>query len=157
VKRLGRAESLRGITARAESASTTSRIGRYDRDHPESRRYYKLSALDVHGNKSGVALLTPEGTLGVEQGEPLAFSLEGVRPNPMSDRQLSVHFVLPTEERARLEVLDINGRRVATQELVASGRHVVSLGRRARLSPGVYMVRLRQGRYVHTTRATVLR
>jgi hypothetical protein len=68
-----------------------------------------------------------------------------------------VHFVLPTAERARLEVLDVHGRRVARHEVAASGRHLVNLGRDTHLAPGVYVVRLSQGPNVRSTRATVLR
>jgi hypothetical protein len=90
-------------------------------------------------------------------GEPLVFALEGVRPNPTSDGELPVHFTLPSAARARLEVLDVGGRRVAVREVAAAGRHVINVGQGARLPSGVYMVRLTQGPNIRTTRAIVLR
>ena len=89
--------------------------------------------------------------------EVLVFALDGARPNPTSDGEMVVHFVVPTAERARLELLDVHGRRVAQREVAAAGRHAVSFGRGVHLAPGVYVVRLSQGANAQTTRATVLR
>jgi hypothetical protein len=89
-------------------------------------------------------------------GEHLEFRLEAVRPNPSLGGELTVEFMLPSAEPARLEVLDIRGRRVAEENLTTVGRHSITVGRGRRLTPGVYVVRLSQGTNSQTTRATVI-
>jgi len=120
--------------------------------------YYKLSAADVNGNESGYALLTPGGTLDVAGGAPLAFALEAVRPNPSRGARLSVAFALPTAAPARLELVDVSGRRVAYREVgsLGAGRHVADITERRHLQAGLYLVRLTQGTNVRTARAVVL-
>lgn len=79
-----------------------------------------------------------------------SFALHGTYPNP-SSRDLSTAFSLPAAAPARLEVLDVSGRRVWSREVgtLGAGRHVVSL---PALRSGVYMVRLTQGSRSETTR-----
>lgn len=121
--------------------------------------YYKLSALDLNGNESGYALVTPGGTTDVPAGPPLAFALEGARPNPTAGRELAVQFVLPSAAPAQLELLDVSGRRVITREVGAlgAGRHVVDLAADRRLAPGLYLVRLTQGANLRVARVAVLK
>jgi hypothetical protein len=73
-----------------------------------------------------------------------AFALHGVTPNP-SVGDLVVSFSLPTRERAAIELLDVQGRRVLNRSLGAlePGEHRVTL--EARLEPGLYFARLTQG------------
>ena len=79
-----------------------------------------------------------------------SFALRGTYPNP-SSHDLSTAFSLPAAAPARLEVLDVSGRRVWSREVgtLGAGRHVVSL---PALRSGVYMVRLTQGSRSATTR-----
>jgi len=120
--------------------------------------YYKLSALDVNSNESGYALLTPGGTLDVPGGPPPAFALEAVRPNPSRGDRLSVAFALPTAAPARVELVDVSGRRVAEREVgsLGAGRHVVDLAERRHVPPGLYLVRLTQGANARAERVVVL-
>ena len=89
---------------------------------------------------------------------PLRFALVGVRPNPALGRAMTVEFVLPTAQAARLELLDVMGRLVVGRDVgvLGAGRHAVNLGDGRRLAPGIYLVRLRQGADVRVTRAAVL-
>ena len=121
--------------------------------------YYKLCAVDVHGNASGFTLLLPSGTTGVAGGASPAFALEGVRPNPSRGEPLSVAFTLPTAASARFELVDISGRRVVEREVGAlgAGRHSVAIAPDRRLAPGLYLLRLTQGRNVSVTRVAVLK
>ena len=89
-------------------------------------------------------------------GEHLEFGLEAVRPNPSPNGELTVEFTLPSAEPAKLEVMDIRGRRVAEERLTTAGRHSIPVARSRRLMPGVYVVRLSQGTNSQTTRATVV-
>jgi len=115
------------------------------------QRYgYRLGVV-----QSGAEVFTGEAWAEVP-GERLEFGLGAVRPNPSPSGELTVEFTLPTAEAARLEVLDIRGRRVTEERLATAGRHSVTVGRGRRLTPGVYVVRLSQGANLQTTRATVV-
>ena len=120
--------------------------------------YYKLCAVGVHENASGFTMLLPSGTAGVLDGASLTFALEGVRPNPSHGELLNVVFVLPTAAPARLELLDVGGRRVSEREVGAlgAGRHTLDLGAGQNLAPGLYLVRLMQGANVRVTRVAAL-
>jgi DNA-binding beta-propeller fold protein YncE len=121
--------------------------------------YYKLSAVDVNGNEGGCALLTPGGTVDAPAGSPAVFALEGVQPNPTRGDRLRVAFALPGAAPARLELLDVSGRRVVAREVGAlgAGRHVLDLATGRRPAPGLYLVRLTQGADVRVARVAVLK
>lgn len=70
-----------------------------------------------------------------------ALAINGFLQNP-SPGNPTVSFALPHAGPARLEVLDVMGRRVATQEWASleGGAHTIPL--RTRMSPGVYVMRL---------------
>ena len=110
--------------------------------------YYKVSAMDVNDNESGFTLITPGQTTAVGGEGPVAFALDGVRPNPASGNGLNVAFALPTGAAARLELLDVSGRRVLAREVgsLGVGRHTVNLSEGRRVAPGLYWVRLTQAR-----------
>jgi hypothetical protein len=120
--------------------------------------YYKLCAVDVHGNASGFSTLLPSGTVDVPGGGSLVFALEGVRPNPSHGERLSVTFTLPTAAPGKLELVDVSGRRVAEHEVgpLGAGQHTLDLGAGRHLAPGFYLVRLTQGANTRTTRVAVL-
>jgi hypothetical protein len=88
------------------------------------------------------------------------FALRGARPNPAISRELSVELSLAggTNGSARLEVLDLAGRRVHVRELrnLEPGRHIVPLAD-ARLAPGVHWVRLSEGARTAHARMVVVR
>jgi len=128
-------------------------------DHPSAPYYYKLSAVDIHNNESPCAFLQPSGMVDVLENGPLAFALEGVRPNPSHGELLNVVFVLPMAAPARLELLDVSGRRVSEREVgsLGAGRHTLDLGEGQHLAPGLYLVRLTQGANVRVTRVAALK
>jgi hypothetical protein len=67
-------------------------------------------------------------------------------PNPSRDGHGTIAFDLPADDDVRLELLDVQGRRVAT---LAAGRYPAGSHRvagRGGLAPGVYRVRLETGR-----------
>src|SRR5262249_19780443 len=115
--------------------------------------YYKVSALDVNGNESGFALVTPAQTTDVGGSGPVAFALDGARPNPASASGLQVAFALPTGASARLDLLDVTGRRVVVREVgsLGAGRHTVNLAEGQWVAPGRYWVRLTQAANHRTT------
>jgi len=89
-----------------------------------------------------------------------SFALRGARPNPAVANELTVELSLAGggSGGARLEVLDLAGRRVFVRELanLEPGRHMVPLAD-ARLSPGVHWLRLVEGELSAHSRVVVVR
>jgi hypothetical protein len=104
-------------------------------------------------------LLNTGGTLSVPAG-PSAMGLSvHARANPVVDRHVVLVLSLASSETARLELIDIAGRRVAGQRLeeLGPGRHVVELAPAVDVLPGVYFVRLTQDGRSAATRIAILR
>jgi hypothetical protein len=110
--------------------------------------YYKLSAVDIHGNESGFALLTPDGTVDVPGATPPSrVALATPWPNPANE---SARFALamPRDARVSLGIFDAGGRRV--RELVSgslpAGEHTRVWDLRDdaghRVAPGLYFATL---------------
>ncbi|HTM58047.1 MAG TPA: hypothetical protein VL123_06500 [Candidatus Udaeobacter sp.] len=108
--------------------------------------WYKLSAIDAHGNESPYAVLGPNGTLDTDAGVAL---LALARPSPSPASRTSVmHFSLPRAESARLAIYDPSGRRVRVliEGPLNAGVHEATFdliddaGRR--VPAGLYFVRL---------------
>jgi hypothetical protein len=122
-----------------------------DRDVLPGGRYgYRLGVLEGASETFG-------GEVWVDVPTVIALALDGLRPSPAVG-DVVVSFALPGGEDARLDWLDLAGRLVRTDELVglAPGRHTVRLGG-ASLAPGVYVLRLTQGKSVATARGAVMR
>jgi len=88
----------------------------------------------------------------------LVFALERVRPNPTNGSSLNVAFALPSGASARLELMDISGRRVLSREVgsMGVGRHSVNLAGGRKISPGLYWIRLTQGANQRVARVAVI-
>lgn len=112
---------------------------------------YKVTAVDSHGNESFATTLLPSGTTGVGDGAARTLALAAPAPNPMRMRDAAlVRFALPSPGRARVSLLDAQGRevRVLAQGEFAAGEHAVALASPASstaLAPGLYFVRLEAG------------
>jgi hypothetical protein len=103
--------------------------------------YYKLSALDAHGNQSGYALLTPSTTVDTPQPKLPAFlALEALRPNPI-EGMASFRYALPRAELVSLAIYDASGRCTSrlAEGVQEAGEHVVTWDSPA---AGLYFVRL---------------
>lgn len=95
----------------------------------------------------GGIVFTPGGTL--DAGLPFlpaALALGPAAPNPVTSAS-AIDFSLPSEQHARLELVDVQGRRVASlvDGTLPAGNHHVSLGQAwaaHRPAAGVYFVRL---------------
>lgn len=71
-----------------------------------------------------------------------SLALESPYPNPSSG-VATLALSLPTAQPARLEIVDLAGRRVAARELaLGAGRHVLTLHETRGLAPGLYLVRV---------------
>jgi hypothetical protein len=120
--------------------------------------YFKLSAVDLAGNESPFATMTLAYLLDADAPLNLRFGLGAVHPNPARAGRLSVEFALAKPGPARLELLDIAGRRVIEREVgsLGVGRHLAHLAHEVQLAPGLYVVRLSQGGSTATRRVCVL-
>lgn len=116
-------------------------------DNGFSASYYKLSAVDRHGNESAFTLLAPETIVGVgEPGVPSVSSLGEPAPNPFRSGT-TFSLGLSRTGYASVRVFDTSGRLVRTLaagELVAGVHPIAWDGRDGRGRPaaaGVYLVR----------------
>ncbi len=121
--------------------------------------YYKLSAVDVHGNESIFAVVGPGATTDAPADLPLVVALGPMTPNPSREGS-SLRLALPRASGVRLAVHDARGRLVRTlvDAALEPGVHTVrwdgkdDAGRR--LPNGLYFTRLiagdetRNGRFV---------
>jgi hypothetical protein len=82
-----------------------------------------------------------------------------VTPNPARGNRVMVDFTLALADPARLELVDVAGRRIVDRAVggLGTGRHVVDLAAGHSLAPGIYMVRLTQGPHSRVARAAVVR
>ena len=112
-------------------------LGYKDTDVQPGLRYgYRLgiynAGVEVFVGEAWVTTVSP------------AFSLEGASPNPAGVSRFAIAFTLPGDVPARLDVLDMTGRRVVFRDLngIGAGRHVADLSGQVGLRPGVCFVRL---------------
>jgi FlgD Ig-like domain len=126
--------------------------------------YYKLTAVDVHGNESLTSLLSPAQISAVEPAEPVGAIRFGLpSPNP-SRGAVSFRIVLPRDASVRFSVYDVQGRSVTSRpaSTLSSGQHTFGWDGRGRggesCGAGVYYARLEvDGAVVGTQRITILR
>jgi len=125
--------------------------------------YYKLSAVDVHGNQSGYAVLSPSQTTAVgEEALPAAIAFLEPQPNPASGAT-SLRFALPRSARVALAVYDTSGRRVRTlvSETLPPGEHAIAWDLRDEMRrevvAGLYFARLEVEGKSFTQRIAALR
>ena len=90
---------------------------------------------------------------------PTRLALVGFHPNPARSGNLMLAFSLPTSQAAVVEMIDVSGRRVVSQEVgsMGAGNHVVQIGRGVNLPAGIYMIRLAQGGQVLQAKVAVVR
>ena len=108
--------------------------------------WYKVTALDIHGNESDGLSVQPEATLGVPGARVTAAFLAEPWPNPSTGRS-TLRFGLAHDSAAHLAVYDQQGRRVRTLDggALSAGEHVISWDGRDEAghdaAPGLYFVR----------------
>ncbi len=125
--------------------------------------YYKLSAVDAHGNESGFATLLPSGALDAP-GEAPPSALAFARPTPNPARgAVALRYDLPRAMRVRLAVFDAAGRRVRSlaDALQPAGRYTLRWDLRdadgGATGAGLYFARLEAGGEVLVQRFATLR
>ncbi len=124
--------------------------------------WYRLSAVDVHGNESGTTLLLPGGTTDAEAASTLALAFAPVAPNPARG-PARFTWTQPGAGRVTLAVFDAQGRRVRTllDETRAAGAWSAAWdGRASNGAPfgsGLYFARLTCGGRTFTQRFAFVR
>jgi hypothetical protein len=126
----------------------------------QSGHFYKISAVDFHGNESDFA--GAEEIVGVPGEDlPAAFALHPNSPNPFNPRTI-IRFDLPVDARAVLTIYDVAGRclRILLNETMPAGRHgVIWDGRDEQgvsQSSGVYFYRLEVGAFADQRKMMML-
>lgn len=128
------------------------RVDLEDLDIAPGRTYeYRLGSV----NRGGYHFF---GEVRIEVPRAPLLALSDISPNPVTG-PWSISFSLESREPARLELLDITGRRVLSREIgLGPGSHTLALTREERpATAGLYFVRLIQGNQARLTRVTVLR
>ncbi len=125
--------------------------------------YYRLAAVDIHGNPSTFGLVTPDDVTGTETPEaPAASYLAQNTPNPFNP-STSIVFGLSSPALVTLSIYDVSGRLVRTlvdgprgagvHKEIWDGRDT---GGRA-VASGVYFSRLRAGSFTDTKKLVLAR
>jgi len=127
---------------------------------PASGWYYKVSAIDVHGNESGFALLTPDAVTGAEA--PGVTYLSQNFPNPFNPTT-RICFGLRAPTDVRLTICTVSGQRIRTvvEGRFDAGSHVVTWNGRDdkgnTVASGIYFYRLMAGSFIQTKKMVLLR
>jgi hypothetical protein len=85
-----------------------------------------------------------------------ALELAPPAPNPAT-AEITLRFTLAGEEPARIELLDLAGRAQRSLEVRGVGEQIARLGDLDLLPPGLYFVRLAQGRLARGARVAIVR
>jgi hypothetical protein len=137
----------RGTVERRESGGAWSAIGDVSADGRGDLRFTDRDVTPGRAYGYRLHLTSPEelrtSEVAITVPDQLVFALEGPCPNP-AGRELNVAFTLPDGAAATLELLDLAGRRLRSEEVgvMQAGRHVVPLGGTQGLPAGVYLIRL---------------
>ena len=125
--------------------------------------YYRVTAVDLHGNESEPSNLAQvQGTSAVDE-PPATFTLRGAYPNPFNPAT-TISYELPRNVAVTLVVHDVSGRVVKTLRsgvMESPGRHQVgwdgmdSAGQP--VGSGVYLVRLAAGGTTRVQRVTLIK
>lgn len=109
--------------------------------------WYKLSAVDLHGNESGFTTLLPGGTADADDVRVARLALGPPSPNP-ARAATRLHFTLTREGAVSLSVYDTAGRRirVLVEGVLGAGEHALTWNLRddagREVGAGLYFARL---------------
>jgi len=129
----------------------------------DSGFYYKLSAIDIHGNESTFGLVGPDDVTEAETPKtPAATYLTQNVPNPFNP-STTIQFGLAAQGRMTISIYDVSGRLVRT---LVDGPRSAGLyketwdGRDSNghaVASGVYFYRLRAGTFSETKKMVLTR
>ena len=113
-----------------------------------SNAYYKLTAIDAHGNESPLATLAPSGVTAVGGAAPARAFFALASRNPMAAGGGTLRFGLVRSGRVTLALYDAGGRRIRAllDEARTPGEYAAAWDGRdeagATVAPGLYFARL---------------
>jgi len=123
---------------------------------PASGYWYKLAAVDVHGNESGFAVLSPDDITGTAPTKiPGATYLRQNQPNPFNP-ETRIVFGLKDRTHVSLRIYDVTGRlvRVLIEAARPAGSYVEVWDAKDAnghtVTSGVYFYRLNAGSFSQT-------
>jgi len=129
----------------------------------DSGFYYKVAAVDIHGNESGYALLGPDDVTGEEDWKvPNVNFLAQNYPNPFNPTT-RIAFGLEKRGSVDIRIFDARGRlvRILVATTLEPGKYEVQWDGRDRtgkfVGSGVYFIRMNTGSFVRTRKAVLLR
>jgi hypothetical protein len=129
----------------------------------DSPYWYKVAAVDVHGNVSGYVLLRPDEVTGDDvPATPVASYLSQNYPNPFNPAT-TIRFGLTARATVSLRIYDAAGRlvRVLVGEPRDAGRYSEDWDGRDNagrsVASGVYFYRLQAGAFEQTRKMVLLR
>ncbi|MBI5170564.1 MAG: T9SS type A sorting domain-containing protein [Candidatus Eisenbacteria bacterium] len=124
--------------------------------------YLRLDARDWAGQigtdrSNGPWTIGNAITTGADDAALAAFAMDPIAPNPARGAT-PVRFALPHRADVRVSVLDVQGREIAVlaDGAFEAGRHAVTLDG-ARLSPGLFFVRVQSGGVSLARRVAIVR
>jgi hypothetical protein len=152
-----------GFTLDAGSLLATSETTAFQDASPSGTVYYRVTAVDAHGNE-GAASAEVELVLAVSAvgDTPTAFAHRGNFPNPFNP-MTNIAFDLPHAAQVRVSIYDASGRLVTTvlnESLGAGPQQVRWNGQDAAgqgVSSGVYFSRVEAGSFRATRSMTLVR
>jgi len=120
---------------------------------------YRSGPSDPYAQRFDFSGVLGVPSLSVVEEASGQFGTLKVWPNPVSNDRLTVRLTLPGMSAARLELLDVMGRRVDSREVgsLGAGEHTLEFSDTEHLAPGLYMVQLRTERGVRATRVVIHR
>ena len=125
--------------------------------------YYKVSAIDIHGNESLWAVLSPDAVTGTETPKaPAASYLAQNYPNPFNPTT-RIAFGLSAPGHVSLRIYDVAGRlvRALANDDRRAGRYDVSWDGRdsngRAVASGIYFYRLNAGAFESTKKMILVR
>lgn len=135
-----------------------------DENHTNTMGQTMYDAWASSGKSSPVVMATQsvsldmtavEGPDGV--GPALALAVRATRTGP--DGVIGVGVTLSSGEKARLELVDVHGRRLWMREVgsLGKGYHEIALDPGRRLASGVYLLHLRQGARASSAKMVIAR
>ncbi|MFI5371268.1 MAG: choice-of-anchor D domain-containing protein [Candidatus Eisenbacteria bacterium] len=150
-----------GTVERREGGADWVRLGPVVADGGGYLRFEDRGVIAGHTYGYRLHLTTPEEAWTAEAQltipDMLVFALQGARPNP-AGRELQIAFTLPDGAATTLELLDLAGRRLRSEDVGAlgAGRHLVSLGGTHSLPAGIYLIRLTRVGQSFVTKAAIV-
>ena len=125
--------------------------------------FYKVAAVDIHGNESAYALLRPDNVTAVDNpGTPHVDYLSQNFPNPFNP-VTRIEFGVASRVNVTLRIYDAAGRLVRTlvDETTPPGKYAKtwdgSTSAGAAAASGIYFYRLDAGAYTETRKMVLLR